>query len=160
MFIYYLLDFHEFHGAVESAWHRSPVFVGGLLIVDIHHVDFLHLAPLYALTVEFCDAIGWQIGNLDADDVLALVERILAVEDIWYCPGAAYIFIIDLDAGTFTYIPQVDSPLSLGIILRQLDGGFVNTCSHHHLRLVAESFPGLYSLEVEGFAHLWSLLGE
>ena len=160
MFVYYLFDFHELHGAVESAWHRSPVLVGGLLVVDVHHIDFLHLAPFYALTVEFCDAVGRQIGNLDADDVLALVECILAVEDIWYSPGAAYIFIVDIDAGTFTYIPQVNGPLSLGIILRQLDGGLVNTCSHHHLRLVAETFPGLQTLEVEGFAHLRSLLGE
>lgn len=115
-----LLDFHEFHGAVQTAWHRSPVLVGGLLVIDIYHIDFLHLAPLYALAVEFCDAVGRQIGNLDAEGILALVERILTVEDIWYSPSATYIFIIDIDTGTFAYITQVDSPLLLGIILDSL----------------------------------------
>lgn len=86
----YLFDFHEFHGTVESAWHRSPVLVGGLLVIDIYHIDFLHLAPLYSLTVEFCDAVGRQVGNLDAEGILALVERILTVEDIWYSPSATY----------------------------------------------------------------------
>ena len=134
--------------------------VGGLLVIDIYHIDFLHFAPLYSLTVEFCDAVGRQVGNLDAEGILALVERILTVEDIWYSPSATYILIIDIDTGTLSYISQVDGPLLLGIILRQLDGGFVNTCSHHHLRLVAETFPRLYALQVESFAHFRSIFGE
>ena len=160
MFVYYLFDFHEFHGAVQSAWHRSPVLVCGLLVVDIYHIDFLHLAPLYALTVHFCYAVGWQVGNLDAEGILALYQLVLAVEDVRHSPGTTHVLAVDIDTSTLANITQVDGPLLLGIILRQLDGGFVNTCSHHHLRLVAETFPGLYALQVEGFAHLRSIFGE
>ena len=42
----------------------------------------------------------------------------LSLIHIWYSPSATYIFIIDIDTGTFAYITQVDSPLLLGIILR------------------------------------------
>ena len=51
---------------VEAAGYWVPVSIGGFLVVDVHHVDFLHLAPLHALAVQLGDAVGGQVGHLNA----------------------------------------------------------------------------------------------
>ena len=69
---------------VESAGHGWPLVVGGAPVVDVDDVDFFHLAPLHAAAVEVGDAVGWQVGDLDADLVEALAQGVLAVEDEGY----------------------------------------------------------------------------
>ena len=40
--------------------------VGSLFVVDVDHVDLLHLAPGNAPAVKVGDAVGRQIGDFDA----------------------------------------------------------------------------------------------
>lgn len=99
-----LFYFHQLDGAVESAWHRFPLVVGGFLVIDVYDVDFLHLAPFHTLAVECSNAVGRQVGHFYADGVLALRQCILAVENVRHSPGAAYVMAVDVDAGTFAHV--------------------------------------------------------
>lgn len=83
---------------IETTGNRIPVLVSCSFIIDVHHIDFLHLAPFYTLVVEICDAVCRQIGYLDADLVVAFLERVLAVEDKRYTPCAADKLSVDIDA--------------------------------------------------------------
>ena len=67
---------------------------------------------------------------------------------------------VDVDAGTFAHVAQVDAPLFLGLLLRQLERCLVNASSHRYLGLVAEALPCLESLQVEGFLYFGCFLGE
>ena len=48
--------------------------VFSLIIIDVYHVDLVELAPLYAFAVQVGNAVGWQVGHLDAYLVAAWLQ--------------------------------------------------------------------------------------
>lgn len=68
-----------------------------IFVVDVYDVYFLHLAPFYATAIHVGDAVGREVGNLDAERVLALAQGVAAIQDKRYRQGAAYKMIVDID---------------------------------------------------------------
>ena len=50
-----------------------------ILVVDVDNVDLVHLAPLDAAAIEVGNAVGREVGNLDAEEVLTLAQGVAAV---------------------------------------------------------------------------------
>ena len=48
----------KFDIRVEATGHRSPSLLSGILVIQVHYVDFLHLAPFHAFTVKVGNAVG------------------------------------------------------------------------------------------------------
>ena len=85
-------SFHpiKHHLAVESGWNGSPIGVARRLIVDVHHIDLLHLPPFVALSVQLGDAVGRQVGYLNAYAIHARLQQIGELQGERCGPSAAY----------------------------------------------------------------------
>ena len=61
----------KFNLRIQTAQHGFPVLVGGLFIIDVHHIYFLHLTPFHPFTVKIGDAIGGQGRHLNANFIIS-----------------------------------------------------------------------------------------
>ena len=89
----------EFDGGIQTAGNGWPVGVGGLLVVDVDHVDLVELAPFNTLTVQLGNTIGREVGDLDAQLVLTFAQGLAAVEDERHGPSTTHELTVDIHTG-------------------------------------------------------------
>ena len=84
--------------------------IGSFLVVDVHNIDFLHLAPFHSPAVQVGNTVGRQVRHLYAYLVVASLQGVLAIKDIGHRPGAANKLSIDIDTGRLAHIAKVYQP--------------------------------------------------
>ena len=138
------------------------MLVGGLLVIDVYHVDFIHLTPWLSLAVELCDAVGWQICHFNPYGVDAFLKDIAEWQQIRYCPSTTDILVVDVNTSTLSYISQVDNPIvaSCQVFLREFQFGGINACSHEFGSILVQTLPSLQVIDKVLLVDFGSALGE
>ena len=114
------------------------------------------------MAVEFRDSVGWKVGNLYANLVVALVQKVGKRKTIRNSPSATYQAVVYVYSCTLSNVAKVDSPAVafLQLSSREVYGAFINACSHQRACRVVEILPRLSGVEVVGLRDGWSSFGK
>jgi len=89
------MECYESDATVESALHGSPTGIAGLTVLQVHDVDVFHHAPFDAAAIHVRDAVGREVGDHDAQRVVAFLQQSAHVERKRHRPRAACKVAVD-----------------------------------------------------------------
>ena len=75
--------------------------------MKIHYIDFVEFAPLDSSPVVSGNAVGWQVGDLDAQLIPSCMEKSLELQSERYAPSATHVVSVDVETGRFAHIAQI-----------------------------------------------------
>ena len=128
---------------VETAWDRCPMLIGGLVVVEVHHIDFLESAPLDAVTIHLGNAIGREIGDFDADGVDSVDDIVGDVHAVRNGEEMGDFSVVDEDVSCLTDIAKVEDIPAFGREDRTIELGGIDARGHGGVqRVVAKVSPG------------------
>ena len=106
-------DFYwdETHGTVQPRWHHAPISVVVFLVVQIHHVDFVELAPCHTLAVEPCNTVGGKVADFHLDGVASRMKVLSNTGAERHGEEGGHFLTVDVDSRALTDVAKVKHPV-------------------------------------------------